>query len=314
MTRPGHPRWRRWPPVPDAPPRLRRLAERYGRSLWLVLTGLGIALAIGYWWLLTVVGGSPVDAHAFWAADSSNLYVHGATLSADGYYYSPAYELVVGWGRPLDFAVFTAIWRAVLLAAVVWLAGPLTLLVLVWPPLASEINAGNIQALLALAIVLGFRWPGTWVFVVLTKVSPGVGLLWFAIRREWRRLAVAVGVIAVVVVATFAFWPDRWDAYVRMLVAGAAADSSVSPWYLPFWERLPFALLIAVVGAIRGWRWSVVVAATVALPVFYAISPSLLIGTLPFLRGAIGRWLGGLPPDERLPRQPLPGADAMLAT
>ena len=43
------------------------------------------------------------------------------------------------------------------------------------------------------AIVLGFRWPFTWAFVLLTKVTPGVGLLWFAVRREWRSLAIALG-------------------------------------------------------------------------------------------------------------------------
>ena len=65
-------------------------------------------------------------------------------------------------GGASPFEVFIAIWRAALLAAVVYLAGPLTLLVLFLSPVASEINAGNIQILLALAIVLGSasRAPG----------------------------------------------------------------------------------------------------------------------------------------------------------
>jgi hypothetical protein len=64
-----------------------------------------------------------------------------------------------------------------------------------------EIWGGNIEVLVALAVVLGFRWPAAWSFILLTKITPGVGLLWFAVRREWRSLAivaVATGGIAAV--------------------------------------------------------------------------------------------------------------------
>ena len=47
--------------------------------------------------------------------------------------------------------------------------------------------------------MLGFRYPWTWGFVLLTKVTPGIGLLWFAVRREWRALAIALGVTGVIV-------------------------------------------------------------------------------------------------------------------
>ena len=49
-----------------------------------------------------------------------------------------------------------------------------------------ELAGGNISLLLAVAIVVGFRWPAAWAFVLLTKVTPGIGLLWFVVRREWR--------------------------------------------------------------------------------------------------------------------------------
>jgi hypothetical protein len=35
----------------------------------------------------------------------------------------------------------------------------------------------------------------------------------------------------------------------------------------------------------------VVLGATLALPAFYTISPSMLVGVLPFAREAAGRWL-----------------------
>ena len=52
-------------------------------------------------------------------------------------------------------------------------------------------------------------------------------------------------------------------------------------------------------GAWRGYRWPVVVASTLALPVFYFISSSMLVGVLPYLREALGkqieaRWPGSL--------------------
>jgi hypothetical protein len=185
--------------------------------------------------------------------------------------------------------------------------------VLFLPQVASEVNAANIQFLLAAAIVLSFRkpdwWGSTWAFVLLTKVSPGIGLLWFALRREWRKLAWAVGVTFAIVILTFAIWPDRWFAWLALLSAGSG-DTAVSPYYWSFWLRLPFALAFVLLGAWRGWRWPVVVAGTLALPIFFFFSPSMLVGVLPYLREATGRWLAArsgaaapaaAPPTEAAP-------------
>jgi hypothetical protein len=258
-----------------------------------VFLGLGILLAAVYWYYLTTTGGSPVDVLQYIKADPNNLYPHPELLNENGYNYSPAFELVIGWGRLLPFATFVAIWRAILLVTLVWLAGPLTIFVLLLPPVASEVNAANIQFLLAAAIVLSFRkpdaWAGTWAFVILTKVSPGIGLLWFALRREWCALAWAIGVTGAIVILTFAIWPDRWFGWLRLLTAGSPPP--VSPYYLSLWVRLPFAIAFIVLGAWKCWRWPVVVGATLALPVFFFLSPSMLVGVLPFVRIGAGRWL-----------------------
>ena len=81
-----------------------------------------------------------------------------------------------------------ALIRFVDLVALVALAGPATLFALLLPPVAAEINAANINFPMGLAIVAAFRWPALWAFPLLTKVTPGVGVLWFAVRREWRAL------------------------------------------------------------------------------------------------------------------------------
>jgi hypothetical protein len=252
------------------------------------MTGLGVVLAILFWLQLQRTG-TPVDVHWYWAADPNNLYPHPELGENNGYNYSPAFEIVVGWGRNLPFDVFVGIWRIMLLATLVWLAGPFTLFVLLLVPVASEVNAGNIQILLAGAIVAGFRWPGTWSFVLLTKGTPGIGLLWFALRREWRPLAVAIVVTLAIAAFSFAGAPQRWFDWVHLMTGSPAPAPPPYDW--SFWQRLPIALAIVAIGAWRGWRWTVPVAATYALPVFYIISPAMLVGVLPFVRTAGARYV-----------------------
>ena len=250
------------------------------------MTGLGIVLAILFWLQLQQTG-TAVDAHWYWAADPNNLYPHPELAEGNGYNYSPAFEIVVGWGRHLSFEAFVGIWRALLLVTLVWLAGPFTLFVLLLVPVASELNAGNIQILLAGAVVAGFRWPGAWAFVLLTKVTPGVGLLWFALRRQWRALAIAIAVTLAIVVFSFVGGPQRWFDWFHLMTGSPAPAPPPYDW--SFWQRLPIALALVGLGAWRGWRWTVPVAATYALPVFYIISPAMLVGVLPFVRTAGAR-------------------------
>jgi hypothetical protein len=251
------------------------------------LVVLGIVAAATYWIYLTRGGGLPVDVRYYWAADPHGLYPHPEAGEHNGYNYSPAFEFVVGWWRGIPFEAFAAIWRAVLLTMLVYLAGPFTLFVLLTVPVASEINAANIQIPLALAVVLGFRWPGAWAFVVLTKLTPGIGLLWFLLRREWRRLAMAAAVTVAIAAVSFVLMPDAWAGYVRLLTATPAP--AVAPYYLPFWARLPVAMAVIGWGAWTGRRWPVVVGATIALPVYYITSSAMFVGVLPYLRDALGR-------------------------
>ncbi|MEZ4596262.1 MAG: hypothetical protein R3C32_05075 [Chloroflexota bacterium] len=86
----------------------------------------------------------------------------------------------------IPWPVFVTAWFAAGVALYVWMVGPWSLALLAVPVFAVELFIGNIHLLLALAVVLGFRWPAAWSFVLLTKVTPGIGLLWFVVRREWR--------------------------------------------------------------------------------------------------------------------------------
>jgi hypothetical protein len=273
------------------------------RLVSVAMTGLGIVLAVLFW-LQFQQTGMPVDAHWYWAADPHNLYPHPELAEGNGYNYSPAFEIVVGWGRHLSFEAFVGIWRILLLATLIWLAGPFTLFVLLLVPVASELNAGNIQILLAGAVVAGFRWPGAWAFVLLTKVTPGIGLLWFALRRQWRALAIALAFTLAIAIFSFVGGPQRWFDWFHLMTGSPAPAPPPYDW--SFWQRLPIALAFVALGAWRGWRWTVPVAATFALPVFYIISPAMFVGVLPFIRTAGARYL--LDAADRLGRRRRRGA------
>ncbi len=146
------------------------------------------------------------------------------------------------------------------------------------PAVAIEINAANVNILLVAAVVLGFRYPWTWTFVILTKVTPGVGLLWFAVRREWHQLAVAAGVTVVVVGVSYAVAPWMWGDYLSAL----AAATDESPFKI--WLRFPFAVAFVVWGARTDRRWALIVAVFLAMPRWYFLSPVILVGLFPLVR------------------------------
>jgi hypothetical protein len=128
----------------------------------LVLIGI---IGATYYWFYLLGGGDPSDARAYWLIDPANMYANGPMGSHNAYLYSPAFAQLVAPIQGLPFDVFAAIIRGLELAALVWMAGPLTLPVMLLPPVASEINGGNINLLVAAAIVLGMRRPAAWAFV-----------------------------------------------------------------------------------------------------------------------------------------------------
>ena len=106
--------------------------------------------------------------------------------------------------------------------------------------------------------------------MLLTKVTPGIGLLWFAVRREWRALGIALGVTAAIVAVSLLvngqLWVD-WLAFIGSTPEGGSVAQFQIP--IPLWIRLPAAVVLVVWGARTDRRWTVVVAATLALPVLW---------------------------------------------
>ena len=99
------------------------------------------------------------------------------------------------------------------------LAVPARLVAFSIPFVSLELYHGNIHILIAAAIVLGFKHPWTWSFVLLTKPTSGVGLLWFVVRREWRPLFIALGTTAVICLISLVIMPSLWVDYINVLIA-----------------------------------------------------------------------------------------------
>ena len=256
---------------------------------------VGLAVAIGGWALIVVFSdpwgrlwGTGQDARCYWQATLANPYLHSDWNDPIAYVYSPAFLQLVSPLTALPWQAFVAVWTAILLAAVRFLTGPRLLAAgLLFPFTAMEVAGGNVSLLLAAAIVLGFRWPAAWSLVLLTKITPGIGLLWFAVRREWRSLAIALGATAAIAAISFVVVPDQWRSWVDVVIRNVAAGKS-GTWAslpVPLWIRLPVAAALVVWGARTDRRWAVPVASMVALPALWYGGLSMLLAVIPLLPG-----------------------------
>ena len=278
-------RWANWLTEP------RRHAIRHG---------LAVAGVIAAAYVYVVLGDGTwrkpgADALVYWAVDPADPYAGSRLGGENAYLYSPAFAQLFAVFRVLPRELFVLVWIVLLAATAAWLARPwpAALLVLAWP-LSQEVLIGNIHLLMAAAIVIGFRWPVAWAFVLLTKVTPGVGLLWFAVRREWRHLAIALGATAAIIAVSYALAPNLWSDWIAFLrVAGGDGGSTLL-------VRLVIAAAVVTWGARTDRAWTVPLAAMIALPFIWSDSFSMLLGCValsrwrpaePVSRG----WLGAVP-------------------
>jgi hypothetical protein len=234
--------------------------------------------------------GSGHDARPYWATLLSRPYDDSTVGAFGAYLYSPVFLQLIAPLRALSWIGFMGAWEAILILATAALAGP-ALLAPIGLVLVPELLGGNITVLLALAIVAGFRWPALWAFVLLTKVTPGVGLLWFAVRREWRSLGIALGATLAVIAISFIVVPDAWRHWVDVLVTGATTEVTSGSIPVPLPVRLPIAVVLLAWGAHTDRRWVVPVACLLALPVIWYGSLALLVGVVPLIRPRLAeRW------------------------
>jgi hypothetical protein len=219
-----------------------------------------------------------VDAYAYWATRAGDPYAAAEAGRIGAYLYSPAFAQLLAPLVILPWPVFCALWTA-LLCLVYWrLVGRLALPLLLFIPIPFEIVSGNVHLLIAAAIVVGFRYPAAWALPLLTKVTPGIGLLWFAARHEWRSLAIALGATALLAAVSFVVAPDAWRQWLALLVRDAGAPLDTPGWYapVPLLVRLPLAAVVVTWGALTDRRWTVPVAVVLSLPILWLNSLAIL--------------------------------------
>jgi hypothetical protein len=272
-----------------------------------VLAATGVALAILLVVVMTLTAdpfepdafGPGQDARAYWAAPMDAPYAPGSVGQESAYLYSPAFLQVLAPLRVLPWPAFLCLWSVLLLGVLRWLSGPLLfapLIVLTFP----ELWGGNISILLAAMIVVGFVRPGAWAFALLTKVTPGLGLLWFAVRREWRPLVEVAVVTLVIVAVSWLLAPAQWSAWLELLVSSTGSSTVPGSVPIPLLVRAPIAVLVIGWAGLRGWRWLLPVGVLLAMPVIWWGSFALLAASVALERdrfeAALGRRLATRPP------------------
>jgi GNAT superfamily N-acetyltransferase len=259
---------------------VRTLWARWRRPALLGLSLVGAAMIVGL-----ILYGDGSDFRAYWSLDPGDPY--GPARNADSlgglvaFRYAPPIASGMAPLGLLPFDMARLIWLALGIGCVAVLARRWALAAIAFYPVALELGVGNVHLELALAVFLGFRWPAAWAFVLLTKVTPGVGLLWFAVRREWRSLGIALGATAAIAAVSFAITPDLWRQWVEILATGAGQSAPPGAPHvpIPLILRLPVAAALVAWGASTDRRWTVAVAATLALPTIWPQGLALLLGS-----------------------------------
>jgi hypothetical protein len=191
-------------------------------------------------------------------------YWQGLAYSDPHYRYSPAFLWATAPLRAVPIEVFQIVWTALHVVAVAWL-GPWMLAL---PGVADDVIAGNINVFLAVALVL--KW---WPLALLTKVTPGVGVLYHVARREWRRVFVAGGVTLGIVLVGAIIDPHLWIGWAESLRAGTQNYATIDV-LAPLPIRVALGAVLCLLAA--RWVWLLPVGMIVAMPGLWPSSFALL--------------------------------------
>jgi hypothetical protein len=246
-------------------------------GLLLVGALVGLAQALG-------IGPRPFDAGFYWDPPLSHLYpdhwIDG------GYPYPPPLAVALGPLHVFGWAAFQVGWATlqfgalwvmarrwawlVLAAGAFYLVTPIGFFEIPGRGLLGYAVMGNVQLLLGAAIVLALRWPALWSIPLLTKVGPGIGVVWHVFRREWRELGIALAATATVALVSLIVAPDTWAQWLTFIQSNTASDTGLPVIAIAFPIRVAMSVALLAWGAPRGSTWVVPLAAGWALPALYA--------------------------------------------
>jgi hypothetical protein len=267
------------------------------------------ALVIGVVFSLAYATGQvirPYDLDCYWTAtDFANLYADDWLDPLYCYVYPPVMAQLLYPFHVLPYAVVTTGWILLCFASLWVCLREWTLVaiglgfVAIAIPALNVLGAGlgavllgNITMPMAAAIVLAMRpsprWSPAWYAVpILTKLTAGVGLLWFLFRREWRPFAVGFGVTAAVALVSFVVSPAAWFEWVDFNIKNYGGPPR-APVIGGFPLRVIAGLLIVAWGARTNRRWPVAIAAGIALPALYGVASGVSVAL-----AAYGIWRDG---------------------
>jgi hypothetical protein len=231
--------------------------------------------------ILVMRGEGPgYDFFAYWSVNPADPYAVKEGFGA--FHYAPPLVWLVGPLKLMPWPAAYWVWFGFLCIVLVWLARDWALAWLAFPPVVFELYHGNIHLLIAAALVVMFRRSPAYMFLALSKVSPGIVALWWVVRREWRPLAIALGASAAVIAVSFAITPALWAEYVTHL----SSESNHAPNLIaiPLAARLPFAAILAVVAARLDRPWLLAPAVVLALPLLWIHGLAVLVAVTPLLR------------------------------
>jgi hypothetical protein len=261
-----------------------------------VLAAIGAALLaviIATFWM------TPNDSLAYWIAGhrlAAGLPVYAAPDAAFEpyafHYPAPVAQLLAPIAVVLPALAFCVIYRCLMLFALWDLAGRrmLNMLALIaFLPMAVALRIENLEIFMALGIVIGLRrWPWLFTAGALIKVSPGLGIVYLAMRRRWRDVAIATALGVAIAALSFVLSPELWRASIDSITGRVGmVGNSLIP--IPYVYRAIAGLVLAVVGGLIGRRSGellLVVGITIA-------NPGLSLQGFAVLAAAIPIWLAG---------------------
>jgi hypothetical protein len=230
---------------------------------------------------VTDVAGPMGDSFGYWNAWEGGLY-DIPWLTNGAYVYSPAFAQLTWPLSLLPWPVWAISWTLASIGALFWMRVPY---LIAFPPVLDDVLRGNVHIFMATAIVIGMRYSISWAFMFLTKVTPGIGVLWFAVRREWRAFAIAVGGTALIVAVSFAIAPDLWRDWIDLLISNAGTSSGVQVIPLPLAARLAIAAVIIAFAGRTNRAWLLPVGVMLAMPNIWPSTLAVLVACIPLARG-----------------------------
>lgn len=252
--------------------------RRWPNAIAVGLTMAGLTY-IGLVWLRIAPYAPPVpdygpmfDARGFWLAWRGGLYdIPWGEYEA--YVYSPAFAQLLWPFTLLPWPIFAGLWTAAGIGCLFWMRVPW---MIAFPGVIDDVLRGNIHVFLAASIVLAVRFGPAWAFGILTKVTPGIGLIWHAVRLEWRALAMGFLVTGVVFAASFALSSELWLEWFGLLAENADTTARIRVIPLPLLLRLAIAAVLIAFAARTDRAWLLPIGIMIALPNVWTSSMALL--------------------------------------